>query len=123
MGSKSTVTEAPQCRAEKPCGPFGIPGHPEGDGWEGWVHCAACGHLWEASPDEYSLAVRAEDEYRALEGDKEAKCREDWRALGDVIALSSWEEWAAKPWPSRPDPTPVRSRARPRGRARLTVVR
>lgn len=95
------MTEAPLCRAEKPCGPFGLPGHPEGgDGWQGWVHCVVCEYLWDSDED-YALAVRAQDEYLALEGVKESQERQDERAYADSNALVEWEKWAKQPWPGQ----------------------
>ncbi len=87
------MTDAPQCRAPESCGPFGLPGHPEDESWEGWCWCAACGYLWE-SGDDYMLAVRAQDEYLALEGVAEAAKRQEERAASDKRALADWEAWA-----------------------------
>ncbi len=90
------MTDAPQC--PEGCGPFGLPGHPEYQSrknWVGWVNCAACGFLWE-SAEEYAIAVRAQDEYLALERIEDAQTHEQKRAANDRRALADWEAWAVQ---------------------------
>ncbi len=87
------MLDAPEC--PKGCGPLVVPGHPEYTAREGWVWCAACGHDYESEED-YARAVRAEDEYLALEGVKEAQERQVKRTVLDRQALADWNEWAAQ---------------------------
>ena len=90
------MIDAPDCKGPDKCGPLAIPGHPEYTDREGWCWCAACGFDWEATAEEYALAVRADDEWRAMEGHRESAAREVQRAEDDKKALAEWERWASQ---------------------------